>query len=300
MKSSVREIRRIQVPLYTFNLAIGGGLPVKTRVEISGPSYSGKSTLSYYLAGIVAKPKNTIALCDFETDDDEYPQMVAHRAGWNGKLWVAPTVTEKGDPMSNEEMLDATADIYLADESVTALILDAVGAIFTVAEDEGSVADASMGKRASVVKRFVGKLNVRSKWKKQDSVAFLINHVHDLLGKQGSVTSGGKAMEYNPAIRIRLWAEKKDEYWTLKGTVFKRRYIKDRTLPSTFEVISIPGLGIHPGMTAVNDCILMGLAKQAHVVSLKGKSYGFMSKMADRIDDPKFFQPFYDAIKKGN
>lgn len=297
-KKAKRKIKLVPIDLWSLNVCLGGGFPIRSHMEISGPSQSGKSTLGYYIAGALAKPKNKIILCDFETEDDMYPQALAARAGWKGEVETIETINAKGAPLAHEDMLDNTYDIFRDDDQIGVVMVDSMGAISTIAEIEGSVKDANMGARARVIRRFLAKMSKCLRDSKQDSFTIYTNHVHANLGKQGTSTSGGVGMEYYPAVRMKMWTDKEDTLWTIKGTIFKRRYINDPHLPNDFQAILIPGRGIHPGMSAVNDCVLTGLATRGQTVKLGGKSYSAFPKMVDRLDDRDFFEPFVQALKK--
>lgn len=291
-------IARKLTGLFSFDLAVGGGLPLYSITELSGPNFSCKTTLCAYLCGAVAHPKATIALLDIETADQEYPETVARGAGWDGEMWPVPAV-DKGKPYLHEDMMDILINRFDEDDGIMSIMFDSVGAFRAAAEFEGSVGEANMGKRAQVIGKFMGKMNHKLRARPAHMVC--INHVHQKMGgmAMGTVTSGGKAMEYLPSVRADVWAKRGETYWTINGEVFKLRY-RNRSLPyrKNFKAIVLPGIGVHRGLTAVEDCILLGLAERDKVIKLAGQSFGYFAKMVESYEDNDLFQPFHEALNE--
>lgn len=291
------EIARSITGLASLDLSLGGGFPLRSVLEISGYEGSGKSTLAYYLLGC-PKVKGTIGIGDNEGCDPSYIAQAASRAGWRGRLRVVPYVDDKNKPMAEEKMLDTLAD-YLLEDSVQATLLDSVGGLMPVSEEEGSAADARVGMRARMMGPFLRKCVHRLRQTEEPKAMFLTNHLHQIIGGQGSITSGGKAVHYLSATRMRLTSDKNDEdnWWQIKGKIVKRRYTGDR--PSqTFQCILVPGEGIDPGLTAVQDAIFFGLADKEGTIKLDGKSYGYFKKMVQTRGDLDQFVPFQEANRK--
>jgi len=65
-----------------------------------------------------------------------------------------------------------------------------------------------------------------------------------------------------------------------------------------FFLFNLAGWGIHPGLTAVYDCLLLGLAKKERVVKLGDQSFGYMKDLIDGADDLEMFAPFIKALKE--
>lgn len=290
-----KNILRKPTGLFSFDMACSGGLPMYSITELSGPAHSGKSTLAAFLCGAVAAPDKTIALLDIETFDKEYPIQSANLAGWSGKM-VQPPDLKDGKPLFQEDMMDSLVDMFIEDESITSVMVDSIGAFRPAAEFEGSVGDAVMGKRAQVVGRFMGKM---ARWLRiRPAHMVCVNHVHQKLGTiPGTNTSGGVAMQYFPAVRADVWAKRDDTHWTLNGEVFKLRY-RNHSLPfrKSFKVIILPGIGVHKGLTAVEDAVLLGLAERDKVIKIDGKSYGYFAKMVEQQEDDELFKPFIDRL----
>ncbi len=279
--------------------ALGGGLRIKSRLEIAGPEFSGKTTLSMALAAKVSEPDKRVVLVDLEgVGDGKYAMQVAGAyRPWKGKLWVAPTEHKvKGKPIGTTPT--DRADYALAEfdkDDVYAIVYDSLGVHEAARAFEGSVGDANMGRAANEVKNIYNLFWHKAALKDR-AYFFATNHVHPKLdGKGGSETSRGMAPRYHSDYRMRVWTKHDtDECWTVQGTVYKRRS------PGTgdFAVELVPQEGIHWGLSAVQDCLRFGLADLDRTVKMDGKSYGYYSKIVEQRDDEDLLRPFVAAANK--
>lgn len=289
--------RRTDLP--SLDNALGGGLRVKSRLEIAGPEFSGKTTLSMALAARVSAPEKRIILVDLEgVGDGSYAIKISSAyKPWQGNLWVAPMEhMVKGKPVgtSHTDRADYALKEY-AKEDTVALVYDSLGAHHAASSLQGSVGDANMGKDAKEIANFYAMYwNVATL--KDEAYLFAINHVHPkLTGMGGTETSRGMAPRYNSDYRLRVWTKHDtDECWTIQGSVYKRRS------PGTgdFSVEIVPQEGVHWGLSAVQDCLRFGLATLDRTIRMDGKGYGYYSKMVEKRDDEEMLKPFVDAARK--
>jgi len=258
------------------------GWPQRTITEIYGHPNVGKSTLAYYLAGVLSD--GNIHLCDFEQADLGYVKLSLEHSGYSGKIKVSSVTDPKGKSISHEQMLEEMASA-LYDEGVTATILDSVGGIQPIAEKEGDFGEAHMGKRAKLVAQVSRRLSDALRIKSTPSCAFIINHVHGIMGGRGHTTAGGDTLKFMAAIRIMMWTEK---VWRIneesdsevlgfqvKGQLEKLRY---GGRGRTFKFYIVPGYGVHTGVSAMFDCFDYELAEQGTTVKVNGKSLGYIRK----------------------
>jgi len=296
------QMDRIPSGLFSYDLATGGGTPHRTMIEIYGYPGMGKSTLSYYLSGTIAKAKEgSISIADFETLDPEYVQRAVGQSGYEGEVHLAALTRgtgKKSREASGEEVLDEL--LYkLRETNVVCSVLDSVGALPITAEIEGSVADANVGGRAKVMAKFARSVVFKLRTKEKPANVLLTNHVHQIIGGRGTVTSGGQVIKHLCGLRFRLSnrTQHNDGSMTVMGKIEKLRYgVKDS--PQTFQVFIQREQGIHVGLTAVEDCIALGAAKRERTVSLNDKSYGYFSRLIDNADDEELFEPFIKALKE--
>jgi RecA/RadA recombinase len=266
------------------------GLPIKTICEVAGPKGVGKSTFVYSLAGIVAKElKSNIALGDVEEHfDPEYVSQVLEHIGFDEKVY-------NSQHEADNEILQDLA-VKLSEKSYSVGILDSIGAVSPISEDEGNLEDANMGRRALLMGKFARRIIKVFRSKETPTILFATNHVHPNMGFAGTSTSGGKVLEYLTSTRIRLSNKEiydDGSYW-LGGKIDNNTFGFSKRV---FYVFCLAGYGLHPGLTAVRDCVMLDIAKESKTVKLEDKSYGFFKNMIKKFDDPELFAPFIEALK---
>ena len=264
------------------------GLPLRSILEIYGPTGAGKSTLAWTLAARVA---SKISLADLENFDPEYLKILLESAGFsekNGEVILRRNETD-------EKLLDEFEKDIL-DESIQAAILDSVGAISPIAEFESTMSEQDVGRRAKLLGKFSRRVTHHLRMKKTDSIVMYVNHVLSVIGGRGSVTSGGDVSKYLASIRCRISKQdvSEDNSFIIEGKIEKNRY---GLANARFQVFYLSGRGIHEGLTAANDCIYLEKASLDRTVKMDGKSYGFWKRLVEQADDPEVFQPFINKLK---
>lgn len=279
------------------------GCPMRSIYEIYGYPNSGKSTLSYYLAGKLS-PQNEISICDLENLDAEYLKSAVGASGFEGSIRIMDATDEKNKFRSHEDMLtDMTVNLNTTSGSA---ILDSVGAIQPIAEAAGDFGEAFMGKRAKLVAQVSRALSNIVRNTEEAKNAFIINHVHQIIGGRGHTTAGGVTLTYMAAVRIMIWTKEVFENeadgrpigFLVEGKTEKLRFGgKGRT----FGYYIVPGLGVHVGASAMFDCFNYGLAERGTTVKMDGKSMGYIKKeFLDYAETGKVrkFDPFIEALAK--
>lgn len=259
------------------------GWPMRTIAEIYGHPNVGKSSLVYYLSGVLGQGKK-IHLCDLEQADIGYIKKSLSGAGYKGTVKISDVVDDKGKPIPHEKVLNEMASALFS-EDVRVCILDSVGGIQPTAEAEGDFGEAHMGKRAKLMAQVARKMSNALRIKDEPSAAFVINHVHSIIGGRGHTTAGGDTLKFLAAMRIMMWTDKvwKDSEETdaepigfqVKGQLEKLRY---GGRGKTFKFYIVPGFGVHTGVSAMFDCFDYGLAEQGSTVKVGGKSLGYIRK----------------------
>lgn len=306
-------IERKRTGLFSLDVAIGNvlmgefGLALRTLTEVYGHPNVGKSTLTYFLSGIMAQPDKKISVCDLEMLDRDYLARTLELSGYSGTVKIMDSTDEKGKPITHEDMLTEMAT-SLYDESVGVAVLDSVGSIQPLAEATGDFGEAFMGKRAKLVAQVCRSVQTALRNKEHPSVAFIINHVYDILGGRGHTTAGGKVLTATAAQRLMLWTgetirESDDDPNTtmgfyVNGQVEKLRY---GSRNKTFGFYIVPDFGVHIGASAMFDCFEYGLAKRDTHVKIDGKSLGFLKKDLLKYamtGKQRKFDPFVEALEK--
>jgi RecA/RadA recombinase len=300
-------ILRKESGLFSLDLALSSrgelGIPMRSIMELYGYTNVGKSTLSYYLAGHLTE-KGTVVDCDLENADRKYYQRALVNSGLSGIGHLIDSVDDKKKPIPHEVMLGDMATRFV-DEETGACILDSIGAVQPLAEKEGDFGEAFMGKRAKLVAQVSRNLVNSLRNKSRPSVAFIINHVHSVIGGRGHITAGGDTLKYLAAIRIMMWTEEPfaddEEHpigFLVRGKVEKLRY-GGRGREFTFYIV--PDYGVHAGASAMFDCFNLELAERGTTVKIGKKSLGYIKKeFLEYAAEGKQrkFAPFQEELEK--
>ena len=210
-------LTRIKTGLFSLDYALSNegnlGLPLGVINELYGYTNSGKSTLSYFLAGkVAAKMGGSITIADVEMNDTQnyIPQAVT-MAGYKGRVRMVDVTDDKGKLRTHEKMLMDLAKDLLKEE-VSSVIWDSVGATRSLArlsqltDPKGEFGQAFMGKDALLVGEVAGALSSAMLMREAPSTAIAINHVHTVVGGRGHITKGGERLKYLAGTRIMIWS----------------------------------------------------------------------------------------------
>lgn len=300
-------IRRLKTGLVTFDKAFENrageiGFPLGIGVEVYGVSHCGKSTIVYGLAGIIAsRQEKYIALADLEGFDPDFLTVVLENAGYSGDVQYI----QKG---TDEEVLDELA-VFLRNDDYGVGILDSIGAISPIAEQEGSVGEVNMGRRGKLMANFSRKVikHLRNKGDEAPSV-FMINHAYPRIGGLGQTTPGGEVKKYLAAIRINVkrvyyknkYAEYPDGSYVIEGKVTKNRLgFKDRV----FWLFVLAGKGIHVGLTNLYESHRLypdTVSMNRNIVKIGDESFGHLKKIIEKAHagETEIFEPFIEILKE--
>ena len=294
------EVERLQTGLYGFDRAFINrkgdiGFPLGKYVELYGATHTGKSTIIYGLSGIIAKHLGgNIALADLEGFDPNFVSEVLTTVGFEGDVQYIQEETD-------EETLESLINV-LRQENYYIGVLDSIGAISPISEQQGDIGEANMGRRAFSMAQFSRKV-IKLLREHDNKTMFAINHAYPKIGGMGYSSPGGEVKNYLFSIRIHVkrryvksgWQEYPDGSYVIEGKVVKNRWgIKDKE----FLLFVLSGKGVHKGMTTMFDCIEEGLATSKNVVKIGDKSFGRLKPIIDKAQegDEEFFQPFYELL----
>lgn len=290
---------RVMTGYHSMNIALDDGkeaqgVPMGINFEIYGNQGIGKTTFSMSLAGqIASKLKGNVAVADFEGQDRNLLESCLATNGFNnGDVHMVSDVTDG-------KVIDKFLE-KMEDASTIVGVLDSIGAISPLSELEGSVEDSNMGRRAQLVAKLSRRLShIHAERRSNPAVCFMLNHSpSDLKASMYSIpsTPGGKTKDYLCRVRVQL-VRINPEYdcgWVLEGRVKKLTFGPSNRV---FHVFVLAGKGLHPGMSAVMDCIYGDLATaDRNFVKIGNKSYGHINSLAEKWEDPEVYQPFYAAL----
>ena len=240
-KDTELKIARQPTGLYSFDEALGGGIPLGRIMELFGMEGSGKTTLALQIAKQFQsrKERNLVLYIDFENALDlTYAEMLG--VSLDEKLWSL------AQPASLEEGVDILG-ILAYTGTLGIVLVDSVAAMTPEAELEGSMSDNSIGlqarKMGQALRKLVKILNVTQ------TPCIFINQVREKIGGFGNpfVTPGGNALKFYSSIRIGLTAKKSPWFTEEGGKLTTMRIYKNKTtlsqgLKVQYELI--PGKGL--------------------------------------------------------
>jgi RecA/RadA recombinase len=290
----------------------GLGPALRSSYELYGNPSIGKSTIAEFCACKI-RPTGFIYHADLEgTLDERYLRSVIKQTGFHGtyKVIDAGKPDEKDKtkkvPRSHEEMTKEAVS-HLSEAATNAVIIDSLGAFTPLAQMDGDLDEAYWGMRA---KRLAVMSRQAASWLRNSgdspSALFMVNHIHDEMGGQGHYTPGGTTKEFLASYRLLLYKDKgwDDGFFAVGMKAEKLKYGGVKKDARGF-LFMVPGFGVSPQMTAVYDCIKLGIAEaKTHVrleVDGKSKSFGFLSKLVESATKPDVdherFMPFFEKLE---
>jgi len=296
-------IKRLETGLWSFDRAFENrageiGFPLGKSLEMFGPTYCGKSTIIYGLAGLIASAQERkIALADLEGFDPDFLITVLENSGYSGDIQYIQKETD-------EEVLDELIH-FMREDDYCVGILDSIGAISPIAEQEGAIGEASMGRRAKLLAQFSRKaIKILRQRKENAPSIFMVNHAYPRIGGKGMDTPGGEVKKYLNSMRVQVkrrffkgkYEEFPDGSYIIEGLVIKNRWgYKDRK----FWLVVLAGKGIHKGLTAMYDGIQLGIVGRKKVITIGDESFGYLKNIFEEAQkgNDKFFKPFFKILE---
>lgn len=299
------DVDRFSTGLYSLDKAVGDGFPKRTAVEVYGYNGSAKSSLTYYLAAKSAMNSGgVIDIADFDGLSKTYLASAVRAGGYKGRVRLVPITLTKGKevvPASAEKMFEELIKRFSSEESGVS-VLDSVSMVVPESEQGGrrEFGEGRVAIRAKLLAEFMRAVKSWLQSKSRPSNVFILNHPFTIIGGQGSVTAGGESIRNGCQVRIRLKSQavEEDRSVTIQGNVEKLRFTPDGYEGKGFKFVVKSGYGVHVGLSAVQDCIDLGLATQDRTVSLGSKSYGYWKALVENYQDEERFQPFIEALNK--
>lgn len=311
------DVGRVVLGYHSLDQALRGdegeiGWPTNTYIEIYGPTGVGKTTLAISVLAIISRElgfKQKIADLDLEVQDPKAIAKVLKNAGYPTKefVWV------HGDKQTDESALNKMIE-HLSEDPPCLGLLDSVAAIASVSEVNGNIGDANMGRRAFPMAQFSRGILRVFRANTKPTTMIILNHMYEnmqTVGGAKSYTAPGGVIKNNLSnVRIQVKVpyvdyvtsgEAKTEArwggtWVLEGKIIKNRHgVKDQK----FQVVIVGGQGMHPGLSAIVDCLASGAAKvQTGKLIMDGNDYGNIKKIMTRKEhDADFFDPFINELK---
>ena len=259
MGDSPREkIPAISTGSLGLDIALGiGGLPRGRIIEIYGPEYSGKTTLTLQVIAEAQRAGGTCAFIDAEHAlDPEY----AENLGVNiDDLLVS-------QPDTGEQALEV-CDMIVRSGAVDVVIIDSVAALTPKAEIEGDMGDHHVGLQARLMSQALRK--IAGNIKNSNTLVIFINQIRMKIGVMfGSpeTTTGGNALKFYSSVRLdirRIGAIKEGD--EIIGNETRVKVIKNKVAPpfkqAEFQILY--GKGIYRMGEVIDLGVQVGLVDKA-------------------------------------
>lgn len=304
---------RILTQCYSLDWALGDalgnvGYPLRSVTELYGSKGTGKTTFATSVMGMIAsKLQKNITLLDWEGQSKETIEGILSAQKFYGTV---DYLLNKGDESPEDTLERFIEKISSCEQNVG--MMDSLGAFTPSALLEGKIGDANMGVMAREIGQFVSKVvHFTRQAEDEPGAVFLTNHLHPKIGSMvsGQDTSGGEKKKFLSHIRIDLKRAyignspvDFGESYLLKGHVDHNRFGYPKR---DFYVFILGGVGIHVGLSALWDCVIVKKAslsaqsiKDSVVVNLDGQSFGKFRTILRERDNPEFFVPFINALRE--
>lgn len=179
----------------TLDVELGiGGLPLGRVVEVAGNEGSGKTTLALTVCANAQKQGMKVCYVDVESALDP---VYAQNIGVNLDDMLI------SQPQSAEEGL-GVAEAMVRSGEVQVIVVDSVAALTPMAEVEGDIGDAHVGRQARLMGQALRMLNPLVH--KNNVLLIFINQLRSGIGPFASsnVTPGGRALKFYSSVRLFL------------------------------------------------------------------------------------------------
>lgn len=291
------EIDHLITGFWSLDQALACGIPRKPGGplgaiwEIFGYQGVGKSSLALMLSAKAAQNR-AIYFADLEPCEQSLMRQILSTSGFTGKV-----VLIRKD--SHEDTLEEVI-IRVKDENTGAIIIDSIGALQPQVIIQNDVEDANMGSQAKMTNKLARTMLLHLRNRTTPILVIATNHLHQIIGGRGTITSGGVVMGYSTRIRMFISSGERFENgsYVLKGKVEKNSFGIEG---GRFNLVFLADYGFHEGLSAWMDCEMLGLAKRDRVVKLGNTSFGYPTRLVDRAmqGDQGIFEPFKRALEKG-
>lgn len=289
------ELQHLITGFWSLDQALACGMPripggpLNTVWEVFGYQGVGKSSLCEMLAAKAAGSKS-IVFANIEPCDTSLVKQIMMTSGYGGKVIF---IGKENHEDTLEELL-----LRMKADDTGAIILDSIGALQSSVNVENDLEDANMGNNARLINKFARTSLLHLRNRTSPILVLATNHVHQIMGGRGTTTTGGVVMGYSTRVRLFLSSGERfdDGTYVMTGRVDKNSYGLEN---GKFRLVFLADYGFHEGLSAWQDCELVGLAKRDRVIKMGDDSFGFPSRLIAKAKDGDqgIFQPFIDALK---
>lgn len=261
------DTTRISTGIFSLNLAIGGGIPLRKVVTIAGEYSSGKTTTALLVAKQFQQKGKKVIYIDTDNGLD---------LAWAKKLGVDIDKLTICQPDYIEQVSD-TIETLLMTNDTGLIIFDSVANTPTKKELEESCEKDSYGGIGKAMARMMRKITKRII--KVNTSVIIINQLRDKIGSMFGQTEympGGRALKFNSDIIVWLrpgkWIPEHGEPRVGKKSKF--RVTKNRTAPP----LRVGEFDIYFNGKVDNNSSVIAEALKKGIIFKTGKWYYYENK----------------------
>ena len=251
-----------------------GGVPKGRITEVFGKAGVGKTSLALHI--LANAQKNSDSPSVFVDAEHALDMSYAEALGVNTDR------TYISQPNSGEKAL-GIVQMICDGGGADVVVIDSVAALTPEAELKGDVGESQVGLQARLMSQAMRKL--RGVVRQRDTALIFINQLranintNNPFGPQ-STTTGGRALKYYTAVRIKLWYAGKIEKGNEKiGNRIGAEVVKNKLGPphrkTKFDLMY--GKGI------VKERELIDLAKDKGIIQTAGAWYKYIPEEGDKV-----------------
>lgn len=261
--SNIQQVKRCSSGSIGLDLALGGGYPEGTIMEIYGPESSGKSTICIHA---IAEKQKEGGICGYIDAEHSFDPYYAANLGVDIDSMIFH------QPENGEQALGILEDM-INSKAFSLVIVDSVTALVPKAIIEGEMGESKMGLHARLMSQALSKITARASNNK--CTILFTNQLRDKIGVMyGSpeVTTGGNALKFWASIRmdIRRIGQNKDGEEVISNQV-RVKVVKNKTFPpfrkAEFDIV------FGEGIDTIAELVELGV--QFEIIKKSGSWYSY-------------------------
>ena len=287
--NAMLNIEAISTGSMSLDLATGiGGVPRGRIVEIYGPEYSGKTTLTLHIIAEAQKTGGRAAFIDAEHAlDPEYAR----------NLGVDVDELLVSQPDYGEQALEIV-EMLVRSGAIDVVVVDSVAALVPKHEIDGAMGESAVGLQARLMSQALRKL--AGIINKTNTTIIFINQLREKIGVMfgnPETTTGGRALKFFASMRMdirRVESIKSGDQ--VLGNRTRVKIVKNKVAPpfKQVEFDIMYGQGISKAGDVL-DC-----AVEAKIIDKAGSWYSFEGERIGqgRENVKKFLEENFDVMEK--